>query len=145
MSAGDVMMTKAQETGVQIRMDVPNDMPLMEADRDKIKQVLLNLMSNAIKYNRPNGSVIVTGTLTTPSCRSRFRIPVWASPMICPPSLRKVLSGAGAREQSRGHRPGTVDQQTDHSGSQRPHRSEKQNGCGNVVYVYIPRVPAHFQ
>lgn len=57
----DVMVTKAQETGVQIRIDVPNDMPLLEADRDKVKQVLLNLMSNAIKYNRSNGSVIVTG------------------------------------------------------------------------------------
>lgn len=57
----DVMMTKAQETNVQIRIDVPNDMPLMEADRDKIKQVLLNLISNAIKYNRTNGSVIITG------------------------------------------------------------------------------------
>jgi K+-sensing histidine kinase KdpD len=57
----DVMMTKAQETDIQIRIDVPNDMPPMEADRDKIKQVILNLLSNAIKYNRPNGSVIVTG------------------------------------------------------------------------------------
>jgi signal transduction histidine kinase len=60
----DVMMTKAQETNVQIRVDVPNDMPLMEADRDKIKQILLNLISNAIKYNRPNGSVIITGSFT---------------------------------------------------------------------------------
>ncbi|WKZ47245.1 MAG: ATP-binding protein [Anaerolineales bacterium] len=60
----DVMMTKAQETNIQIRVDVPNDMPLMEADRDKIKQVLLNLISNAVKYNRPNGSVIVTGNFT---------------------------------------------------------------------------------
>ena len=60
----DVMMTKAQETNIQIRIDVPNDMPLMEADRDKIKQVILNLISNAIKYNRPNGSVIVTGNFT---------------------------------------------------------------------------------
>ena len=39
-------------------------MPLMEADRDKIKQVLLNLVSNAIKYNRPNGSVIIAGNYT---------------------------------------------------------------------------------
>jgi signal transduction histidine kinase len=60
----DVMMTKALETNIQIRIDVPNDMPLMEADRDKIKQVLLNLISNAIKYNRTNGSVIVTGNFT---------------------------------------------------------------------------------
>lgn len=59
--ARDVMMTKAQETNIQVRVDVPHDMPLLEADRDKIKQVLLNLTSNAIKYNRPNGSVIITG------------------------------------------------------------------------------------
>ncbi|HEX9838741.1 MAG TPA: HAMP domain-containing sensor histidine kinase, partial [Anaerolineales bacterium] len=60
----DVMTSKAQETGVQIRVDVPSDMPLLEADRDKIKQVLLNLLSNAIKYNRPNGSVIVTANFS---------------------------------------------------------------------------------
>ncbi len=60
----DVMMSKAQETDIQIRVDVPNDMPLMEADRDKIKQILLNLTSNALKYNRPNGSVIMTGSFT---------------------------------------------------------------------------------
>ncbi len=60
----DVMMSKAQETNIQIRVEVPGDMPLMEADRDKVKQVVLNLLSNAIKYNRPNGSVIVTGDFT---------------------------------------------------------------------------------
>jgi signal transduction histidine kinase len=60
----DVMMSKAHETNIQIRVDVPSDMPLMEADRDKIKQVILNLTSNAIKYNRPNGSVIITGSFT---------------------------------------------------------------------------------
>jgi signal transduction histidine kinase len=61
----DVMMSKAQETNLQIRVEVPGDMPLLEADRDKIKQVLLNLLSNAIKYNRPNGSVIITGDFTS--------------------------------------------------------------------------------
>ncbi len=61
----DVMVSKAQETNVQIRVDIPNEMPLMEADRDKVKQVLLNLISNAIKYNRANGSVIITGTFDT--------------------------------------------------------------------------------
>ena len=62
--ASDVMMSKAQESNIQVRVDVPSDMPLLEADRDKIKQVLLNLLSNAIKYNRANGSVIMTGDFT---------------------------------------------------------------------------------
>lgn len=60
----DVMISKAQETDIQIRVDIPSDMPLLEADRDKIKQVLINLVSNAIKYNRPNGSVILLGDFT---------------------------------------------------------------------------------
>jgi K+-sensing histidine kinase KdpD len=62
--ARDVMVSKAQEMNVQVRVDVPGDMPLLEADRDKVKQVLLNLLSNAIKYNRPNGSVIIIGNFT---------------------------------------------------------------------------------
>jgi len=62
--ARDVMMSKAQEADIQVRVDIPADMPLLEADRDKVKQVLLNLISNAIKYNRPNGSVILQGDFT---------------------------------------------------------------------------------
>jgi signal transduction histidine kinase len=55
----DVMATKATEDNIQIRVESPERLPLLEADRDKIKQVLLNLLSNAIKYNRPNGSVML--------------------------------------------------------------------------------------
>jgi len=55
----DVMSSKAMESNIQIRVESPEGLPLLDADRDKIKQVLLNLLSNAIKYNRPNGTVML--------------------------------------------------------------------------------------
>jgi two-component system phosphate regulon sensor histidine kinase PhoR len=55
----DVMSSKAMENNIQIRVESPEGLPLLDADRDKIKQVLLNLLSNAIKYNRPNGTVML--------------------------------------------------------------------------------------
>ncbi len=55
----DVMASKAMEDNIQIRVESPEGLPLLEADRDKIKQVLLNLISNAIKYNRPSGTVML--------------------------------------------------------------------------------------
>src|SRR3990172_10182738 len=55
----DVMASKAEEDHIQIKVIEPEVPTLLEADRDKIKQVILNLLSNAIKYNRTNGSVIL--------------------------------------------------------------------------------------
>jgi signal transduction histidine kinase len=39
--------------------------PAIRADRARVMQVLLNLASNAIKYNRPHGSVLVTTSTPT--------------------------------------------------------------------------------
>ena len=54
-----IVQSKADESHIAIKTKVPEDMPPVSADRDKIKQVLLNLMSNAIKYNRPGGKLKV--------------------------------------------------------------------------------------
>lgn len=60
----DVLSTKAVEDNIQIRVESPEGLPLLEADRDKIKQVILNLLSNAVKYNRPNGMVMLRAEAT---------------------------------------------------------------------------------
>lgn len=48
----------AQGLGVTIKDAVVGDF-VIRADRTRLKQVLLNLISNAIKYNRPQGQVAV--------------------------------------------------------------------------------------
>jgi signal transduction histidine kinase/ActR/RegA family two-component response regulator len=58
---------QAQKRGIGItfpRFEVPS---FISADRTRVKQVLINLLFNAIKYNRPGGSVDVVCTLRPPS------------------------------------------------------------------------------
>jgi len=52
-----IMGGKAAENRLHLSLDIPPDLPHITADRDKIKQVIINLMHNAIKYNRPNGDI----------------------------------------------------------------------------------------
>jgi signal transduction histidine kinase len=52
-----VLQMKASEKEIQLVLDAPDDLPELQADRGKIKQVLLNLINNAVKYNRPQGEV----------------------------------------------------------------------------------------
>lgn len=68
----DVMASKAEEEHIQIVIEAPEGATMLEADRDKIKQVVLNLLSNAIKYNRPNGSII----LKTEAIENNLRLSV---------------------------------------------------------------------
>ncbi|HLG01195.1 MAG TPA: PAS domain S-box protein [Acidimicrobiia bacterium] len=48
----------ADEVGVAIRTDMPPGL-YVQADVQRLRQVLLNLLSNGIKYNRPGGSVLL--------------------------------------------------------------------------------------
>jgi signal transduction histidine kinase/CheY-like chemotaxis protein len=52
-----------------IRLDapiIPQELPLVAADRTRFVQILLNFGSNAIKYNRPQGQVGFTVSMPTP-------------------------------------------------------------------------------
>jgi two-component system sensor histidine kinase ResE len=51
---------QAQEKEVHITIDVPADLPAVRADPDRVYQVLVNLLSNALRFNRPAGEVEVS-------------------------------------------------------------------------------------
>jgi signal transduction histidine kinase len=53
----EVVQPQAAQRGIALALEVGRDLPSLESDRDKIKQVLLNLLTNAIKYNRAQGQV----------------------------------------------------------------------------------------
>ncbi len=53
------MQTQADELGLDLQVNLPPEIPSIQGDPDKIKQAILNLINNAIKYNRPGGEIIL--------------------------------------------------------------------------------------
>jgi signal transduction histidine kinase len=49
----------AADKNIRIDVNLPPDLPEIEADADTLREVLANLISNAIKYNKPGGEVHV--------------------------------------------------------------------------------------
>ncbi|HEY9079204.1 PAS domain S-box protein [Magnetovibrio sp.] len=59
-----LIQQKADEAQVEVEVDFPNDLPMLYADETRIKQILLNLVSNAIKFNKPQGRVVLDAHVT---------------------------------------------------------------------------------
>jgi signal transduction histidine kinase len=54
-----VVKPRAQEKRIRISTFLPTDLPLVNADPSKFNQILMNLLTNGIKYTHDNGSVSV--------------------------------------------------------------------------------------
>ncbi|MCK0209105.1 ATP-binding protein [Starkeya koreensis] len=59
-----IMQPQANRERIIIRSSLATDLPPVVADARSIRQIVLNLVSNSIKFTHPGGQVIVSTTLT---------------------------------------------------------------------------------
>ncbi len=53
---------RAGSVGLVVSTNIAPDLPLVRADERQIKQVIINLISNAIKFTDPGGKIIISAT-----------------------------------------------------------------------------------
>lgn len=69
--AYDMIKPLAAARGVELALDLHGVLyEVVKADAQRLKQVFLNVLMNAVKYNRPDGVVTITGEV----CGERIRV-----------------------------------------------------------------------
>ncbi|MFB6462294.1 ATP-binding protein [Bradyrhizobium tunisiense] len=60
----NLLALKARENGIDLVTDAPQDLPVMTGDPRAFKQIVLNLVANAIKFTERGGQVSVSAAVT---------------------------------------------------------------------------------
>lgn len=60
----DVLMPVAMKKNLAFEKNVENDFPDLSVDKNKIFQVFLNLLTNALKFSKPNSTIFLNLTLS---------------------------------------------------------------------------------
>lgn len=60
-----LMALLAEESGIELSANIPDEFPDLKTDERRFKQVLTNLVSNALKFTRRGGRVSVEGQYDT--------------------------------------------------------------------------------
>jgi len=67
------LQPEIEAKSLRLELDLPDDLPLVSADPDRISQVLVNLLSNAIRFNREGGLVAISAERDDDSLRVTVR------------------------------------------------------------------------
>ena len=69
----DTVRLSAENKGVTIRERIATDLPQLNGDAGRLKQVILNLLTNALKFTPRGGSVMVDASSTGTGVRIEVR------------------------------------------------------------------------
>ena len=77
-SSFSMVNQRAQKHGIELILDCSADLPLLYADNRKMKQILVNLLTNAIKFTEPGGKVTLkTWSRAESRKRQSCTLPWW--------------------------------------------------------------------
>ena len=56
----EVYETRALQRGIALKLEASEQLPIIEADTDRLRRVFTNLLDNAIKFSKKGGTVTIT-------------------------------------------------------------------------------------
>ncbi|MGF1609226.1 MAG: sensor histidine kinase [Kiloniellales bacterium] len=87
-SAMRMLEEQAGEKGVKLVNHLSRQLPLLRSERQALRQIFLNLLSNGIKYTRPGGAV---GVEADPVSDEMVNIVVWDTGIGIPPEEQERI------------------------------------------------------
>jgi two-component system, cell cycle sensor histidine kinase PleC len=86
-----LMRNRAEAAKLRMEVDIPADLPMVQADYRAVKQVLLNLLSNAVKFTPQGGRIVVAAREADGPTGRRVRVSVTDSGIgIAPQDLARL-------------------------------------------------------
>jgi signal transduction histidine kinase len=57
---GRQLSPRAARQGISLEVNVDENLPVIQADENRVKQVMINLIDNALKFTAPSGRILIT-------------------------------------------------------------------------------------